>query len=167
MVFVGADADLGAEAELASVVEPGAGVDDDGRGVDLGDEPAGGSEAPGQYGLGVARTVAGDVGDGVVNRVDHPDGQDQVEVFGIPVGRLDRSGVGNESEGGLIAPQLDPLGAEGLGDDRQEDGRGVSVDQEGLGGVADARSMGLGVDDDPDGRVEIGFGIHVDVAIPV
>src|SRR5271157_3934010 len=33
VVLVGADADLGTQAELAAVVEPGAGVDDHGRAV--------------------------------------------------------------------------------------------------------------------------------------
>src|SRR5437588_9361475 len=61
--LVGADADLGAEAELAAVVEPGAGVDHDGRAVDLGHEPTRRGEVAGQDRLGMPRAVPGDVGD--------------------------------------------------------------------------------------------------------
>src|SRR5271157_1708674 len=53
VVLVGADADLGTQAELAAVVEPGAGVDDHGRAVNPGHEAAGRGEITGHYGLGV------------------------------------------------------------------------------------------------------------------
>ena len=41
-----------------------------------------------------------------------------------------------------------PLRLEGVGDARQERWGGVAVDEQGLGGVADAGALGLGVDDD-------------------
>ena len=56
--LVGADADLGAEAELAAVVEAGAGVDHHGRAVDLGHELARRGQVGGDDRLGVARAVA-------------------------------------------------------------------------------------------------------------
>ena len=48
----------------------------------------GGREIAGDDRLGVARAVAGDVGDRLVERFDDGDGQDLVEILGIPVGRL-------------------------------------------------------------------------------
>src|SRR5262249_17563924 len=63
--LVGADADLGAEAELAAVVEPGAGVDHHGRAVPLGHEPPRGGQVAGHDRVGVARAVPGDVPDGL------------------------------------------------------------------------------------------------------
>ena len=42
------------------------------------------------------------------------------------------------------------------------DGR---VDEQGLGGVADARALDLGVDGDPPRHLQVGVGVHVDVAV--
>ena len=53
MVLVGADADLGTQAELAAIVEPGAGVDDDSRAVNSCHEASGRGEITGYYGLGM------------------------------------------------------------------------------------------------------------------
>src|SRR5690606_5591935 len=76
------DADLGAEAELLAVHEAGGGVDEDRGGVDLLREAAGRPQVGGDDGLAVAAAVAGDVGDGGVERVDDPHGQLQVEELG-------------------------------------------------------------------------------------
>ena len=51
---------------------------------------------------------------------------------------------------------------EGLGEERGSD---VAVDQERLGGVAHARALGLGVDGDGQGLVEVGRAVDVDVAV--
>ena len=101
--LVGADADLGAQAELAAVVETGAGVDHHGRAVDLGDEPLGRGEVGGDDRLGVARAVPGDMSDGLFERVDDGDGQDLVEILGIPVGRIGGVHVGTTPGGGVAA----------------------------------------------------------------
>src|SRR4051794_20363630 len=55
--LLGADADLGAEAELFAVDEAGRGVDEDGGGVDLGGEAVGGGEVGRDDGLAVTRAV--------------------------------------------------------------------------------------------------------------
>ena len=68
--LLGADADLGAEAELLAVGEAGGGVDHDGGGVDLGGEALGGGQVAGDDGFGVARTVTPDVIDGAAEIVD-------------------------------------------------------------------------------------------------
>ncbi len=113
MDLVGADADLGAQAELAAVVEAGAGVDHDGRAVDLGDEPLGGREVAGDDGLGVARAVTGDVVDRLVDRLDNADGQDLVEVLGVPVGRLGGVHGRHDLAGDGVAAQLDAFAQSG------------------------------------------------------
>ena len=61
--LLGGDADLGAEAELAAVGEPGRRVDHDRGGVDRGDEPPRGRLRVGDDRLGVAGAVAPDVRD--------------------------------------------------------------------------------------------------------
>ncbi len=66
--LLGGDADLGAEAELAAVGEPGRGVDRHRRRVDQRDEPLGRRLRVGHDRVGVGRAVAGDVGDGRLQR---------------------------------------------------------------------------------------------------
>ena len=66
------DADLGAEAELLAVDEAGRGVDHHRGRVDLGGETVGRLDRPGDDRLGVARAVAGDVVDGLVERRRRP-----------------------------------------------------------------------------------------------
>ena len=112
--LVGADADLGAEAELAAVVEAGAGVDHHGRAVDLGDESLGGREIAGDDRLGVARAVPGDVVDRLVDRVDDGDGQDLVEDTRYPSRPARRASWPARSRGGRVAAELDSLAHQGL-----------------------------------------------------
>jgi len=71
MEFVRADADLGAEAEFAPVIEPRAGVDHDRRAVDAGCELPGGGEIGRHDRFGVLRAVVIDVLDGGVERGDN------------------------------------------------------------------------------------------------
>ena len=66
----------------------------------------------------------------------------------------------------LVAEQLDPgVGAARRGSPGRNslgDGR---VDEQRLGGVADAGALHLGVDGDPPRHLQIGVGVHVDVAV--
>ena len=119
----------------------------------------------GEDGLGVARAVPGDVGDGRVDRVDDGDGEDLVEVFGVPVAGLGGDHGRHERPAGVVAAELDPGINEGLRDAGEEAGGGRAVDEQGLDGVADPGALGLGVDDDADGRVGIDACIDVDVAV--
>ena len=64
--LLGADADLGAEAELAAVGEPGRGVDQHRRRVDRGGEPPGGGLVLGDDRVGVLAGEAPDVLDRLV-----------------------------------------------------------------------------------------------------
>ncbi len=86
----------------------------------------------------------------------------EVLVGGAVVG--DPCGVGARAGGGVGVQDhaLGRQGREGLGEEGVSD---VAVDEEGLGGVADARAVGLGVDGDRQGPVEVGTGVDVDVAV--
>ncbi len=161
--LLGRDADLGAEAELAAVDEAGRGVDHHGGGVHLGGEPAGRPDVPGDDGLRVARAVSGDVVDGGVEVVDGGDGQGQPQELGGEVGVGGRPDAGQDGPGGVVAHQGDPL--EGRGDPGQERVGHRPVDDQRLGGVAHPGSLGLGVDHDGLGHVEVGGGVDVDVAV--
>ena len=65
----------------------------------------------------------------------------------------------------LVADELHAL--HGVDEPGQEDLRHRLVDDKGLGGVAHARPLRLGVDDDVDRHVEVGRGVHVDMAVAV
>src|SRR5215472_19266510 len=81
----GRDAELGAQAELAPVVEAGRRVDGDASGVDLAPPAKGVGLVPRADGLRVTRAVPRDVGERAVEAVDHPHGQDGVEELAAPV----------------------------------------------------------------------------------
>src|SRR5690606_9254797 len=107
--------DLGAEAELLAVDEAGRGVDQDGGRVDLGGEAVRGPEVGRDDGLAVTRAVAGDVVDGLVQAVDHPDRQLQVEELVRPVvlGGGRHPVLAQRGAGRLVADELDTLEAGG------------------------------------------------------
>src|SRR5439155_25491233 len=75
------DAHLGAHTELPTVHETRGGVDHDGRGIHFAREAPRVAERIRHDGFGQTRAMALDVGDRLVEVVDHADGQDQVEVF--------------------------------------------------------------------------------------
>ena len=85
--------------------------DEHGGGVDLAAEAVGRAEVVGDDRLAVPGAVAGDVGDGGVERVDHPHGQLQVEELGgvVLVGGERRHPIAEDLAGGVVADQLDAL----------------------------------------------------------
>ena len=113
----------------------------------------------------MTRTEPLDVGDGVVERVDHPHRQLQVEELGrvVEVGR--DTGARDACAGPFVADELD-LG-EGRVDPGQERVGHRRVHEQALGGVAHRRPLGLGVDDDVERHVEIGSGIDIHVTVPL
>ena len=96
MEFVGADADFRPHAELAAVVEPGAGVDHHGRAIDAVGELLGRRQVAGDDGVGVVRAVPIDVVDGFVQRAHDAAGNDRGEIFGRVVLLDGRLGQWNE-----------------------------------------------------------------------
>lgn len=80
-----ADAYLGSKAKAEAVGEAGAGIEEDGGGVDLVEEAGGGGGVGGADGFGVGGAIAVNVVDGVVEGGDDADGEGEVAVFGVPV----------------------------------------------------------------------------------
>ncbi len=169
--LLGADADLGAEAELLAVDEPGRGVDQDGGGVDLAGEAVGGGQVGGDDGLAVTGAVPGDVVDGLVDR--RPPPRPPASGRGTPGPSPPRWPVpapgsrSPQSPWPVRRPPAPPRRA-ALGERRWRNASAtVPVDQQRLGRVAHRRSLRLGVDDDAPGHVQVGGGVDVDVAVAV
>src|SRR3546814_6994800 len=83
--LAGRDADLGAHAELTAVGKLRRGVVHHDSGIDLVHEADRRRGIFGDDSLGVVRAVAIDVGDGVVEILDHLHRDDRRQVFGLPV----------------------------------------------------------------------------------
>lgn len=81
----GRDPDFGAESVSETIGEAGGCVPEDRGGVDLVEEAGRDLRILGCDGFGVRRTVLVDVIDGGVEPVDHPHGQGQIAVLGVPV----------------------------------------------------------------------------------
>ncbi len=109
------------------------------------------------------RAIAVDVGDGSIHIVNHSAGQDQLQVFGMPVLLGGRDGQRCVFPELFVTAQLHSQFRQFCGDARDERCSGVRVDQQGLQGIANAGSLGLGVDDDRFGLVEIGGTVDEDV----
>ena len=98
--------------------------------------------------------------------VDHRHRQLRAQELGgeVLLGRR-RAMPGTDGPAPLVASQLDAgQGALGPG---KELGRHGLVDEQGLGRVAHAGALGLGVHHDGQGHVEVGGGVDVDVAVAV
>src|SRR3954447_26618165 len=112
--LLGADADLGPEAELLAVHEASGRVHEHGGGVDLAGEALGGAQVPGQDGFAVASAGTGDVGDGGLEVGDPADRQlHHQDLAGVVL--LGRRAQGDEGARRVVAHELDALeGARGL-----------------------------------------------------
>ena len=159
------DPDLGAEAELAAVDEAGRGVDQHGRAVHPGDEPARGLEVAGDDRLAVAGGPLPDVRDRLVDVVHDLGGDVERDVLHGPVlvGGLDHGRIGGPEVG--VAVDGDVAAQQRGGDARDELRGHIAVHEDRLDGVAHAGPRHLGVDDDRLGHVQVGAGIDVDVHI--
>ena len=110
--------------------------------------------SPGQDGFAVAGGVGRDVGDGFLHAVHDFHRKDVVEELRVEVLRPG-GGAGDEGGGALVQPQFHrvqtlggAVGAEALGQLRQEFARNGAVDEADFLSVADAGAAGLGVLDD-------------------
>ena len=103
--LAGADANLGTEAVAEAVGEAGGTVVEDVGGVDLGEEARGGGGVAGDDGVGVVRAVLLDMVEGVVERVDDADGEDEVGVLGVPLVSATRSmaACGQQGAGAFVS----------------------------------------------------------------
>ena len=170
MELLRGDAHLAAKAELAAVGEAGGDVDVDSGAVRLAHEALGVRGVLRDDGLAVAGGVAQDVRDGVVDAVNHADGEDIVEKFRVEV-PLPRGCAIDDRGGRRVEPQLHgdkprrtAVVDERLLQHRQELLRDGAVDKADLLGVADGGAAGLGVFDDFHGLVEVGVLVDIDVA---
>src|SRR5437660_12643529 len=80
--LAGGDADLGAEPQLAAVVEAGGGVPEDAAGVDLADEALGERRVAGDDRFRVPAAVLRDVPQRLVEAVDDPVGALKIDELG-------------------------------------------------------------------------------------
>jgi len=94
---------------------------------------------------------------------NNPNRQDQFQIFGRPVVFGCRLRIGDKRADGLITADLHLPGAEICGNSGEDCCGGVTMHQQRLQGIADARSLRLGVDDNFAGHGAVGTGIDKDV----
>ena len=171
MKLLGRDADLCTQAELPAIGKARAGVNVDGRGVDLAQEALLRLRILGHNGLGVARAVAVDVRDGLIETGDGLDAHLERQILAAPVllGSIGKVALehlrrGGCARGGVPVDKhargrklIEHLGQELCGN--------RLVHQQRLGRVAHAHALGLGVHHDGACHVEIGGLVHVDMAV--
>src|SRR6185436_7462221 len=104
--LVGGDADFRAEAVLAAVREARGGVDHQRGAVDAGQESLLRRRGFGDDGVSVVGAVLVDVRYRAGDAVDHLHGQDEIEVFLVPIGLGGGLHGGNQGAHGLVAAQL-------------------------------------------------------------
>ena len=117
----------------------------------------------------MVRTELSDVRDGLVRRIDHPQSENEIEVFRRPIGFR---GVPERlitqcrkfREGGLIGAQLDFFFRETRCEFSQKLGRDGAMHEHGLDRIADAGPLRLGVRHDLHRHVEVGFAVDVNDA---
>ena len=113
-----------------------------------------------------------DVGDGLVEVVDHFDAYDRGEVFGVPVffGGVRHHRTGHAGKNGFrsrIAAHFHALGGEDGADARQESRCCALMHQQRFGRVARAVFLGLGVFGDDQRLFQVELGIDIGVAVAV
>lgn len=161
---VGGDADLGAEAEFETVGKTGTGVVEDSGGINPGKELPSGFGIFGDDSIGMAGAAAVDPVDGGGGVRHNGDGKDLVVVFGgevIVAGFYERqAGAVEEGFGSGVDTQFNAFFMQGFGQARELPG-GFLMDEEVFRCVADAGTLGLGVDNN--GFCLDGLGCSIDV----
>ena len=107
------------------------------------------------------------MGDRLVKVADHADGEDQVEVFPIPVLLRGRLRLRQDRPRFLAAADYDAGLPELPGRERQERPGDALMDEERLHRVADSRPLRFCIHADPDGHVQIRSLVDEDVADPL
>ena len=85
MQLVGGNADLRPQAELETIGEARGRIHDHRAGIHFAQEAPRPGDVFGDDGVGVLRTVDGDVLDRLVEVIHHAHGEDGGEIFGVPV----------------------------------------------------------------------------------
>src|SRR5438874_1271982 len=132
------DPDLRTEPELVPIVEARRGVHEHAARAHLVQEPLRIAVVPRDDRLGVVGAVVRNVIDGALERIDHPYGQDQIQVFRGPIlfGRGLRPG--HDRPGALATSQLDAGFLELFCRPREEFAGDPLVNEQRLQGVEDA-----------------------------
>ena len=86
MKFIRADSDLRAETEFTAIRETGGGIPIDGRGIHLAQKLFRCRFVTRDDAIAVMRTELSDVRDGLVRRINHPESENEIEVFRRPIG---------------------------------------------------------------------------------
>ncbi len=172
MEFVGADADLGAQAVLEAVGETGAGIHHHAGRVHFAQEALGMHVVPRKDGVGVVAAVAVDVADRLVQAVHHLDADDGCEVLLGPVllgGRHERGARhgGQQGQGIRAAAHFHALGRIDGADPREEFRRHATRDEQPFAGIAGTVLLRLGVVGHLHGHGDIAGVVHVGVAVAV
>ena len=141
------DAELRAEAELEAVREARGGVPVHDGGVHVAQEVVGVRLVGRDYALRMLGAVAVYVLDGGLDVGDDLDGHGEAEIFVRPVGLGGRYHALGVLRRGLVAVELHVLVRERLQKRLEVLLSPVLLHQQGLGGVADAGALGLGVYD--------------------
>ena len=172
--LAGADADFGTKAVAEAVREAGGAVAVDTGGVDHLLEACCGCIVAGEDGVGVVGAVAVDVVDGLFDIGDHLEGDNEIQILcaeifvlhDIDGVDLDRCivGAGDQILGLLCAAKLNAGAAESPGKFGEKVRGYISVDENGLNGIAGSGVLGLGVDNDLDRHVFVDIFVHIDVA---
>ena len=159
------DAELRAEAELEAVREARGGVPVHDGGVHVAQEVVGVRLVGRDYALRMLGAVAVYVLDGGLDVGDDLDGHGKAEIFVRPVGLGGRDHALGVARRGLVAVELHVLVRERLQKRLEVLLSPVLLHQQGLGGVADAGALGLGVYDYGLGHRVVSALVHVDVAV--
>ena len=168
MQLLGADRHLRAKAELAAVGEARGGVHVDGGRVHFIDKAVGVTQGAGQDGVGVLGAMFPNMGDSLIHIGHHFDVQIQRQILVVILlrfHRLDfRRAVLQRGEGGRGGMQGDAALGHLLAQRRQEGVGDVAVHQQRFHGIAGARPLGLGIDDDLQRRGDLGGFINENMA---
>src|SRR5579859_5346921 len=105
--FVGGNADLGAEPILAAVGEAGAGVPKHAGAVDFAQEFLGSRFVARDDRVAVGGPVFRNVIDGFVDVLDDAYGENEVEIFGVPIVFGRGAGIGDELASAFITAEFD------------------------------------------------------------
>ena len=112
-------------------------------------------------------TVKVDVPDRLIHAVHDPDRQDQIQVFGEIVLFGRRQSVGNKPAECLVAPEFHLVFPHGGGEEGNETGSDLPVDEQRFEGVAGTGPLTLGVDHDLHRLFQIAGLVHEKVADPL
>ena len=164
--LLGRVADLGAHPELAAVGEARRGVDVHAGGVDAELERPRGRGVARDDRLGVAGAVGVDVLDRLLGGADDLHREHEREELLRPVGLGRPRRRSRRSPRTASSPRSSTPAARSEPSTRGRNSAGDGlVHEQRLGGVADARALGLGVEHDRLGALEVGARVDEDVAV--